>query len=234
MRTYATCAALIAAVLSAAPTFAQPTPDRAATSLPPASSEIITIKVGTSSMAGSVETPAGNGQHGAVVIIAPNDPHSADVAKALAKSLAQHGLVALTYDASEVNADNAHAALDVLRLRGDVHKEFVGVIGIGTGTSVVQKIGSDDDIHYAVAIRSSKDGSLKDANPSAYKLDKKVLLVQAMDEPFGSEADRQCQSAQKKAANLTVWATSTEDVDGLSGNTALLDRIGTWTAERAN
>lgn len=237
MRTRTTCAALIAATiitsLSAVRLAAQPTPDHA-TRVPPVSSETITIKNGSTTFAGSIETPAGNGQHGAVVIIAPNDTRSADAAKALAKSLAAHGLVALTYDASEVNADNAHAALAVLRLRGDVNKDAVGIVGIGTGTEVVQQIQRDDDVHYVISIRPIKDGSAKDASPAVYKVDKKVLLVQAMVEPFSEDAERYCQSAQKKAPNLTMWALSSDDIEGISSNASLLGRIGDWAAARTN
>lgn len=237
MRTRLTCAALIAATLPAvlptAPLAAQPSPDHA-THAPPMSSEPVTIKSGSTTYAGFVETPAGNGQHGAVVIVAANDAHSADAAKALAKTLAAHGLVAMTYDASEVNVDNAHAALAVLRLRGDVNKDGVGVIGLGSGAPVVQQLAHDDAVHYAVAIRAMNDGSAKDANLADYKIDKKVLLVQAVADPFSDATERYCQSAQKKVPNLTLWATSSDDIDGMNANTSLLGRISDWAAARAN
>jgi dienelactone hydrolase len=235
MRTLSACAALIAATFVVGPLSAQPTPGRDVTQLPPVSTETVSITHGSSSLNGSINTPSSNGQHGAVVIVAPNDAATTESAKALAKTLARHGLVALTYDASAMNADDARAAIATLRLRGDVDKSRIGVIGIGAGSRVAGEVAQDDKIAYAIAIQTVKDGGAKDADPVAFgKLDKKILLVQAMADPFSKATERYCESVQKKARNLTLWPTSDDDVGDLDANAALLNRISDWAAARAD
>jgi len=229
------CAAVMAATLMVEPIGAQPSPARhdAAAMATATGTEPITIKTGNSSISGTIETPAGNGQHGGIVIVAPSGKHG-ECAKVMAKAFAARGLVALAFDETTPNAADAQAALNVLRLRGDVRRDQIGVVTLGSASALLAELSKADGVTYEVAVRPSTDAVSASELTDLRKLSEPVLVVMAVADPFSQDTEKMSKSVQKGARNVTFWASSSDDVNEVgSANSTLLGRITDWAAARA-
>jgi predicted esterase len=192
-----------------------------------ATSEVVTIKRGDHSINGTVETVAANGQHSAVLILTGGDARSTETVRRMAKAFAAKGIVALTYESATADVDDAAAAAATLRLRGDVIRTQIGVIGIGDGASVAAQLAKREAFRYTVAVG-------KGADPAVFgKNDAKSLVIHGSDDAFSEFAERTKQSVEKKYRGVTLWIAPNDDVNTLNAaDSALLDRITAWAVER--
>jgi hypothetical protein len=227
MRTYAALA-VVATALFTSSLSAQPGVDNT-TPVPPVMGEPVTIKSGSLTLSGIIETPAANGQHSAVVIVASGQSSAA--AKEMAKAFAKRGVIALTYDAPEANVSDVRAAVEVLRVRGDVKREQIGIVGVGVACSVLHDLAKADGVHYLVAVRGTKVAT---SDPVTFnKLSQKVLVVQGVADPFSTDTEKYGNTLQKKARNVTFWPASDDDIGSVGGQeSSLLNRITEWAAAR--
>lgn len=224
------CAALTLA--AAVPVFAQTGPSTTPNSASAGgavaantnNTEKITFRHGATVLNGVIENAASEGQHGAVLIV--SDAASATTAQQLAKAFAAQGIVALTYDAPTANLDDASSALTVLRQRGDVDKDRIGLVSLNTSAMASDCIKSQG-LRYAVAID-------KDVTPNTFaKLSQKVLVIDPTSDAFSESSEKLKQSVEKKNKNVTLWLTPADDVNSITNSDSqLLARVLSWAAER--
>ena len=189
-----------------------------------ANSEKITFRHGATVLNGTIENATTDGQHGAVLIL--SDAQSATTAQQLAKAFAAQGIVALTYDAQTPNMDDAAAALTVLRQRGDVAQDKIGIVALNA-SDIEASCAKTQKLRYAVAID-------KNIVPGTFaKLSQRVLIINPTDDAFSESAEKLKQSVEKKNKNVTLWATPQDDVNTMTNaDSQLMSRVLSWAAER--
>lgn len=230
MRTITFAALTVAA---AVPLFAQAGPNTAKSSSSPvgpvatensANTQKVTFRHGATVLNGVIENATTEGKHGAVLIL--SDAQSATTAQQLAKAFAAQGIVALTYDAQSPNLADAASALDVLRERGDVAQDKIGLVALNAST-IVTDCTKSQDIRYAIAID-------KAITPNTFaKLSQKVLIINPSDDAFSETAEKLKRSVERKNKNVTLWTTPQDDVNNItSADSQLLTRVLNWAAER--
>jgi hypothetical protein len=189
--------------------------------------EPVSFKTANATLKGVIENVSDNERHGGVVIVTNGDEKSTALAKHMAKAFAAKGIVALTYESSSLSAAEAAAGVELLRLRGDILKDKVGIVALDGATAVATECSKGNPVLYTVSID-------KDAKAESFgKMSQKALLVQATEDAFSPSADKLKRSVEKKHRNVTLWLAPTNDVDALdSANSSLLDRVTSWVADR--
>jgi dienelactone hydrolase len=196
--------------------------------------ETVSITNGATSFTGTVAIPVGTGRHGAVLIVVNGDSQSAGAAKEMAKAFAMKGMVALTYTTPVGTAEDAVAAINSLKLRGDVQPDNVGIVGVGMSTTAVMTVAKAADLRYVVSVIPTTRAAGAGDPMNFGKLSQRILLVQGMTDAFSDKTEKYQRSVQQKAHNITLWPTSDDDITTLGGHgSTLLDRITVWASERS-
>jgi dienelactone hydrolase len=238
MRARAQClfAASIAAILPVTVLSAQGGPsDKPApssrVSAVAATGQPVLIKHGSTTLNGIIETPAGTEQYAGIVIVYPGDDKASEVAQQIAKAFAKQGIIALTYRAIEPNSAEAISAIQNLKLRGDLKRDEVGIIGIGSAAKMAADVAKAENLRYAIAVAPTAE---KSVDPAKFgKLSKKILVVRGVEDPFSTKTDRFRQSVERKARNVTLWTLPDSDIETLGNpDSPLLGRIIRWAADR--
>lgn len=189
--------------------------------------ENVNIKTDAGTIDGMIQNCTCDGKHGGILILSSGDEQSNTLARHLSKVFAAKGVVALTYVVPKTTNADAIAATDVLRHRGDVAPDKIGVIGLGDAAMVAADVAKSQALRYAVGIDETID-------PATFgKLSQKTLLIQGTDDAFSDNAEKRKATVQKHARNLTYWLAPSNDVTGLNAeDSALLSRITDWVADR--
>jgi hypothetical protein len=195
-------------------------------------SESVAVKSGNATLPGTIVTPTGNGKHPGILIISVGTDNSSALGKQLAQAFANKGIIALAYEASAATPEDAIAAIQQLKLRGDLNPRDVGVIGVGPAASVIAKVAKSQNLRYAIAVTSTQDPQ---TDPVTFgKLSQQVLVVHGMVNPFSEESDKYSQSVHAHARNVTLWPTPDSDIAALNASeSALLGRVTTWATARS-
>jgi len=219
-------------MLAAIPCFAQAGPNSSTMSSASAAATLMTeqvsIKSVNTALPGIIENVAGNDKHAAVLIVADGDAKSVATARKMAKLFAAHGIVALTYEAANATTADASAAADVLRHRGDVMSDKIGIMTLGSASSVIADVTKSQSLRYAIAIDKS-------TNPDIFSdMSQKVLLVRPTDDAFSDASEKTRRTAEKHNKNLTFWLSTTDDANAITNSdSALLGRVLGWATDRS-
>jgi dienelactone hydrolase len=198
----------------------------------PFTGESVTIQGSKGTLTGIVEAPTADGQHPGVVIVSSGGP-SSETAKQMAKAFAARGIVALMYDDPSHELADERAAMQALTLRGDVQRDRVGIIALGSAAPLVVDAAKASNLVYAIAIAAAND-----AVPPATEcrhLSQKILVIHGSNDAFSPAADKQRAQMERDAKNITVWVTPEDQVTAIGANESpLLDRVITWAAARSS
>ena len=121
---------------------------------------LIDVPVKFRGLSGELITPAGSGRHPAVVMLQGSGDATREAYREQAEFLAEHGVAALIYDKrrgytySEL-ADDARAAVTMLRGRSEVRSDAIGLWAFGEGGSIAPVVAAGNPQVAAVMVVSA-------------------------------------------------------------------------------
>lgn len=146
----------------------KPPPPRLGSQSPVVLDEPVSIQSRGARLAGELLAPAGGGRHPAVVMIQGSGAAAREPYREQGEFLAEHGVAALIYDkrgAGESTgdpgyrfaqlADDARAAVAMLRARPEVRPDGVGVWGYGEGGTIAPLVAAGNPAVAAVMVVSA-------------------------------------------------------------------------------